>query len=299
MLDYRKILEYQHLFDKFHTINATVYSINLNSKKVFVTHGVEEIFGCPKEVFDRKYWKKVIHPEDREKVLRWEKQLSSGKEPTYIQYRILRGDNEIRWLEDHLSPVENLFGETEELLGLLIDITDKKVAEQQMEYMAYHDTLTGLPNRNMFNEYSRKALARCKRKGMNLALLFLDLDNFKQINDNYGHTTGDQVMIQVAERLNQCIRDGDIVARVGGDEFIILLEETDRVRTEQVVLRILDNLSAPYKVNGEYFKLTASVGISIFPDDGTDIETLKKHADEAMYSSKNRGCNLYTFYQKE
>jgi len=231
--------------------------------------------------------------------LRWEKQLSSGKEPTYIQYRILRGDNEIRWLEDHLSPVENLFGETEELLGLLIDITDKKMMEQQMEYMAYHDTLTGLPNRNMFNEYSRKALARCKRKGLNLALLFLDLDNFKLINDNFGHMTGDQVLIQMAERLNQCVRDGDIVARVGGDEFIILLEDTDRERTEQVVQRILANLSAPYTVNGESFEVTASVGISIFPDDGSDIEILTKHADEAMYCSKNRGCNLYTFYSND
>lgn len=296
MLDYQKILEYQHLFDKFHTINAAIYSFNLASKKVFVTHGVEEIFGCPKDAFDRKYWKKMIHPEDKDKVLRWEKQLSSGKEPTYIQYRIVRGENEVRWVEDHLSPVENLFGEPEELLGLLIDITDKKVAEQQIEYMAYHDSLTGLPNRNMFNEYSRKALARCKRKGLYLALLFLDLDNFKLINDNFGHTFGDQVLAQLAERLNQCVRDGDIVARVGGDEFIILLEDTDREKTEQIVLRILSNLAVPYKVEDQRLMITASVGISLFPDHGSDIETLKKNADEAMYCSKNRGCNLYSFY---
>lgn len=299
MADFLRIEEFQRLFDTFQTIKATVYSYDLLAKKIYASHGIEGIFGCTKQQFDKKYWKKVLHPEDKDRVLKWEKQLLTGKESSSIQYRILLPQDEVRWIEDHISPIMNMFGEIEEFQGLMIDITDRKELEQKYQYMAFHDTLTGLPNRNMFNEYSQKALSRCKRKGQSMAVLFVDLDLFKVVNDNLGHEIGDQVLKQVAEKLNSSVRDGDYVFRQGGDEFIVLLEDIDIERTEQVVRRILGSLYQPLIIQDEEIRITAGVGISLYPLHGEDIDTLIRNADEAMYIAKEHGTNLYYFYQTE
>lgn len=300
MIDYLKMEEYQILLDTFKTMQAMVYYNNLQSKMLYATHGVEKIFGCPKHQFDSSFWEKAIHPEDRDRVLIWKNLLLMSKEASSIQYRIIRGGGEVRWIEDHLTPILNAFGESEKQIGLMIDITDRKKVEQNIEYMAFHDTLTGLPNRNMFNEYVQRALARAKRKNTNMAILFIDLDKFKVINDTLGHEMGDMLLKQVAERLNQCIRDGDIVCRQGGDEFIILLEDAaDLERTELIVQRILAVLSKPFQIGREEVHITSSIGVSLYPLHGEDIETLIRNADEAMYIAKDHGTNLYYFYHTD
>lgn len=299
MANYQKIEEYQRLFDTFSRIEATIYCYVFISKTIHATHGIERIFGCSKQQFNDQYWKNVIHPEDKDRVLKWKNETYSSKMPSSIQYRIIRMNNEIRWIEDHVTPVLNMFEEPEEILGLIIDITDRKETEQKIEYMAFHDTLTGLSNRNKLFEYSKKVLACCKRKVEEMAVLFIDLDGFKLINDLSGHEMGDIVLKQVAERLNRCVREGDIVTRQGGDEFVVLLEDTNKDRTEQIAQRILFSLAMPFKIQREEVRITASIGISLYPEHGADIDTLIRHADEAMYIAKTQGTNNYFFYQKD
>ncbi|WP_059172365.1 bifunctional diguanylate cyclase/phosphodiesterase [Bacillus sp. FJAT-27445] len=174
------------------------------------------------------------------------------------------------------------------------DISERKKAEQMIQNMAYYDGLTGLPNRNRFREKLNEALLN--NKGQKLAVLFLDLDRFKIINDTKGHTAGDELLKSVASRLAAAVKKDGIVSRQGGDEFIILLNDGSRDKIVRVSKRILNDFSRPFGINGEEFFVTPSIGISVYPCDGADGETLIKNADTAMYLAKDRGKNNYQFY---
>ncbi|MFC3883852.1 putative bifunctional diguanylate cyclase/phosphodiesterase [Bacillus songklensis] len=165
-----------------------------------------------------------------------------------------------------------------------------------LEKLAFHDSLTGLPNRYLLNEYIQKAIARGKRTKCKLAIMYIDLDGFKTINDTMGHAMGDMLLKQVTKRLNQSVREEDIVARQGGDEFIILFENVDYTQIVEVAERILYGFSSPFLLGNEFFYTSPSIGISLYPVDGTDAETLVKAADQAMYSAKERGKNTFHFY---
>jgi len=177
------------------------------------------------------------------------------------------------------------------------DITERKKTEKTIKTMAYYDTLTGLPNRNRFRKHLNKILKTQENKI--LAVLFLDLDRFKIINDTKGHTIGDIILQKVASRLEMAVNNEGVVSRQGGDEFIILLEDIDREKVTEVAKRILNDFSKPLEVNNQEFFVTPSIGISIFPDDGTDEETLIKNADTAMYKAKERGKNNFQFYSSQ
>ena len=174
------------------------------------------------------------------------------------------------------------------------DITQRKQTEQTIKFMAYYDTLTGLPNRNQFRNHLNEILQQQENKMH--AVIFLDLDRFKIINDTKGHTVGDRILQKVAGRLEKAVQNQGLVSRQGGDEFIIVLEDADKELASQVAERILNNFSNPFEVNGEEFYVTPSIGISIYPTDGRDEETLIKNADTAMYEAKDRGKNNYQFY---
>ncbi|MFQ5638294.1 MAG: EAL domain-containing protein [bacterium] len=166
-------------------------------------------------------------------------------------------------------------------------------------YMAYHDKLTNLPNRELFHDRLKQAILKAKRNSQRVAVLFLDLDRFKPINDSLGHTAGDLLLRQVAKRLRKSIRESDSVARVGGDEFTIVLEQITHMQdAAKVARKILDRLSKPFVVEGNEIEMTASVGISLFPDDGSFLTTLIKNADIAMYRAKKEGNNIYQFYNE-
>lgn len=185
-------------------------------------------------------------------------------------------------------------------LIVLHDITDRKDAEATIEHMAYHDPLTGLPNRQMYRDHLTEALARAKRTRQIVAVLFLDLDRFKIINDTLGHTVGDQCLQQAAKRLLACVRDTDTVARIGGDEFIILLEGLEKIeRVRRVCNAVVASLNTPFHINGEEILSSASIGVSCYPDDGDNEETLIKQADTAMYHAKANGKNNVQFYTHE
>jgi diguanylate cyclase (GGDEF)-like protein len=187
-------------------------------------------------------------------------------------------------------------------VGQLVDsfnqlVLWRSVAEHQMEYLAHHDSLTSLPNRVLIHDRFKQAQGFADRHQNKVGLLFIDLDHFKTINDTLGHSTGDHFLIQIASRLQHCLRDTDTISRQGGDEFLILLPSlTDGDATLPVVEKILEVLQQPLQVDGHELATTASIGISLYPDDGSDFNTVLKHADMAMYQAKEAGRNTYCFF---
>jgi diguanylate cyclase (GGDEF)-like protein/PAS domain S-box-containing protein len=184
--------------------------------------------------------------------------------------------------------------------GGLVDITDRKVAESQVQYLAYYDSLTGLPNRSLLNDRLRSALAAARRHKEKAAILFLDLDRFKIINDSLGHSVGDLLLKEVATRLKDLSREEDTVSRIGGDEFLVVLPTIhDSVDAAVTAQRIAKGMDQEFIIDGRSFKVTCSIGISIFPEHGLDGETLIKNADAAMYSAKESGRYTFRFFTEE
>lgn len=180
---------------------------------------------------------------------------------------------------------------------LFEDITERRKSEQKIQQMAYFDPLTGLPNRVLFYDRLKQAIARTSREKKALAVLFLDLDRFKNINDSLGHSAGDQLLIEVTRRLGRQIRSCDTLARLGGDEFVVVVTNLgETLNATCVAQSLIDAIQPPFLIAGRELHVTTSIGIALFPDDGNDAETLVKHADLAMYSSKESGRNRYNFY---
>ncbi len=183
------------------------------------------------------------------------------------------------------------------LIGTITDISEQRRVEEQVRHMANHDALTQLPNRSLLQDRISQAIAKAKRNEEVLALLFIDLDRFKTINDSLGHPVGDRLLQAVAARLLACTRAADTVARIGGDEFVVLLGDLDRAETARVVAqKVLESLSAPLTLDSHVLQVTPSVGIAAYPADGTDVETLMRNADTAMYHAKQVGRNNYQFF---
>ena len=204
------------------------------------------------------------------------------------------------WISAVYRPHYDANGKIAGVIGLVRDITERKAAEQQIEYQAYHDALTGLANRRLFHEHLSLALALAQRREGLVAVLFLDLDHFKLVNDSLGHSVGDALLRQVAKRLKSAVREGDTVARVGGDEFTIVLQElSQREDAALVAQKVLSSIAEPVDVNGHRLYVTTSIGITIFPDDGDDAETLLRNADTAMYRAKEEGRNTYQMSTQE
>ena len=191
-------------------------------------------------------------------------------------------------------------GGDRDLVGFVLDISERKQAEERVRQAALHDPLTGLPNRVLLFDFAKRVFARAKRARRHSAVLFIDLDRFKPINDNYGHEVGDAVLRDVARRLTDCTRADDIVFRLGGDEFLALLPEIDNDTNAGDVARHMSKcVNRPYHVNGLQLSVSPSVGISIYPRDGEDIDTLVNNADSAMYQAKQEGRNNIRFYSQE
>ncbi|MDP3871958.1 MAG: EAL domain-containing protein [Methyloversatilis sp.] len=236
--------------------------------------------------------------------------MESAREgvPYQMSFRVQRADGSLATLFEQALPVRDEFGRVVRIEGVTQDVTEREQAEQRIRFLAYHDSLTGLANRQMFREMLDHALARSRRLGKRCALLYLDLDRLKRINDSFGHTLGDQILREVASRLLGSVRSADfvgreglqpdeVVARLGGDEFTVLL--TDLAHTEdaaRVTARICQELEQPIQIDHVELVVTASVGIALFPENGDDAETLLRHADMAMYAAKQRGRNTFEFF---
>jgi len=182
-------------------------------------------------------------------------------------------------------------------VAMYVDITHAKEQQEKLKQLAHYDSLTGLPNRSLFADRFKQAVAHSKRNDTPLAICFLDLDRFKPINDEFGHDIGDQLLIQVAARISTSVRDGDTVSRQGGDEFALLLGELEsHDQCEQIVNRMLHSLSKPYLIDGNSHHVTASCGIAFYPNDSDELDTLMRQSDQAMYAAKRAGKNRLTFF---
>ena len=188
-------------------------------------------------------------------------------------------------------------GQASKVIGAFQDISDKKKAELEIWQKSNFDFLTELPNRRMFRYCLEKKIKAARRSSTKVALLFIDLDHFKEINDTYGHDWGDIVIKDAAQRLNDCIRDSDTLARLGGDEFTIIIDDLhDYCPVQRIVNDILKKMSEPFQVEEEVAYLSASIGITLYPDNATEIDALLKHADQAMYVAKDQGRNRFQYY---
>ncbi|MES9964787.1 MAG: PAS domain S-box protein [Candidatus Sedimenticola sp. 20ELBAFRAG] len=228
----------------------------------------------------------------------WATILATGVWQGEIWNRRKNGEVYPEWL--NISAVKNERGDVIRYVSVFSDITAKKQSEERLTHLAHHDALTGLPNRLLFNALLEHTLERVERNGEQVAVLFMDLDLFKNINDSFGHPIGDRLLQLVAERLMSVVRDEDTVARVGGDEFILLLERVGNMQAAATVSeKLLHELHRPFVVDGQEMYMTASIGISISPNDSLDGDVLIKNADAAMYRAKEQGRGQYCFYTEE
>jgi len=252
---------------------------------------------------------------DREELAAVTRLAVAERRSVSLEFRILLADESIRTVRLEAEPLVGEGGQCAQMLGTLQDITERTDAQAQIHTLAYFDLVTGLPNRAQLYEQLRVVLKSAIRSRSVFALLFLDLDHFKQVNDTLGHDAGDDLLRQVSERLLSVVRDTDTVsrpgteiaaeafehtvARLGGDEFVVLLGRIDRAEeAARAAQRIAASISEPYSIVGTEVVVTTTIGISVYPADGEDAETLLKHADVAMYHAKERGRNGYQFYSR-
>ena len=221
----------------------------------------------------------------------------SQREESSVLLRNYRKNGDMFWNEIHIAPVRTPDGKATHFVGVLNDITEIKRYEEQLERQANYDPLTALANRNVLKDRIRQAIASARREGAFATVGFMDLDNFKFINDSHGHTIGDLLLKSVAERLNTCLRDQDTIARYGGDEFaFVLVGQRDEKSIATLMDRILKTIDQPFTIDGHKFFVSCSIGLSFYPRDGQDVDTLLKNADAAMYRAKERGRNNFQFY---
>ena len=236
--------------------------------------------------------------------------LQSGKQPpelyeelweTITKGKEWRGEfinkkknGDLYWEDASISPMKNEEGAITHFVGVKEDITERKRTEETMRQLAYHDPLTGLPNRLLFKDRLTIALAQANRNRQKLAVMLLDLDHFKDVNDTLGHSVGDQLLQAVGKRLTGLLRKNDTVGRMGGDEFLLLLPEIKKLRDASTIAeRVMGTMRKPYVINGYKLRITASIGVAVYPHDGKDDDSLMNHADNAMYWAKKEGRNTY------
>ncbi|WP_445396702.1 bifunctional diguanylate cyclase/phosphodiesterase [Zobellella sp. An-6] len=275
-------------------------------------HCSEEYFsmlGLDKLDYERRHgqrlatsWRELLHPDDRERAQRaFDDYLRRADDALYQnQFRMRHANGDWVWILSRGRTLRDPRGEPGPLtVGTHIDITEQIRDKEQIHFLAHFDPLTGLPNRSLLVERTRQAIQLARRKQAAMALLFLDLDRFKSINDSLGHKVGDKLLIRVAERLKQFCREEDTISRFGGDEFILVLPMTDAEGAAHFAQRLLSVMAEPYVIRKHDIRLSVSLGIALYPDDGQSFNDLYHHADIAMYQAKEAGRNGYRFFTAE
>jgi diguanylate cyclase (GGDEF)-like protein/PAS domain S-box-containing protein len=242
----------------------------------------------------------LVHADDRSALLDAYWSVTANQSSYEVEYRIQDEHQQTRWIRERGFYLPEEGGRPKRLCGLVYDITSTKAAHDRIEYLAWHDTLTGLANREHLQAHLRQHMDALRGTGGQLAVLFADLDRFKTINDSLGHHVGDEVLKTCAQRLRECVRASDTICRLGGDEFVIVLSNLeDAAAVSRIGAKLLARLSAPMQVHGRDLHITASLGVSFFPQDGETVAELMRHADAAMYQAKAKGRNTLSFYSPE
>lgn len=238
----------------------------------------------------------MVHPDDSQHVREGEARCLEGEGKHDTEYRVVHPDGTIRWLRETGNVVRDDQGTPVRMIGMVRDITEEKAREQKILHQAFHDALTGLPNRVYFRILLDDALTRARRNQASLALAYLDLDRFKPVNDQLGHHVGDRVLAELAKRLQQVLRASDHVARLGGDEFVAILEASGTpAEAEAAAAKLHAAIESPFTIDGHVLQIGVSIGIALYPVNGDSAETLIARADQAMYDAKKSG-DIVRFY---
>jgi diguanylate cyclase (GGDEF)-like protein/PAS domain S-box-containing protein len=242
-------------------------------------------------------WLQRVHEDDRERCRAASLATQQRGEPFEIDFRVHDGSGEVRWMHSRGKAILDAGGRIARVIGVSQDITERKRREEEARFLAYHDTLTGLPNRRLLDDRLRQAVFLAHRRDARVAAMVIDLDRFKQVNDALGHRAGDTVLREAAHRIAGCVRKADTLARHGGDEFVVVIPDlTEDADCQVVAEKILRALEPPFLVDGRAFAIGASIGISLCPTDAGDGEGVLRNADAAMYRAKELGRNNYRFY---
>jgi diguanylate cyclase (GGDEF)-like protein/PAS domain S-box-containing protein len=297
--------------DRFRTlvenVPGTVFRIEAHApwKALHVSAGIEALTGEPHEHFlsGRTDRRKLIHPDDTKAVDEALTQAVAERTTYNVEYRVRTTDGQTRWASERGRASYGANGTPQWVDGVILDITDRKIAELAIRDLAYYDPLTALPNRRLLLDRLHQQLAVSARSGLHGALLFVDLDKFKTINDTLGHHTGDLLLTEVAHRLRSGVREGDTVARLGGDEFIVMLdglgESADEATHKAVAIgsKLLDGLGQAYRLDGQAVQCTPSIGLTTFCGHNLSADELIRRADEAMYRAKSAGRNRLNVFR--
>ena len=267
---------------------------------MYISPAFEKVWGRSAEPLyaDLTPWLDAIHPGDNARVAAARRKAPFGDYNE--EFRIMWADGTMRWVHERAFPVRDPAGVVYRIAGITEDITERKRSEERLIYLAHYDHLSGLPNRALFQDRLAQGLAQSEREHWITAVMFIDLDRFKVINDTLGHAAGDKLVMAVARRLSHTVRSGDTVSRLGGDEFALILQNLGKGPDAAVVAqKVLEVLSEPFDIEGHEIFVTASIGITIYPTDSYVPEALLKNADSAMYRAKQLGRNNFQFYTTE
>lgn len=264
-----------------------------------VNPAYSQITGRDIDEIRRAGWDSYTHPDDIQKDRAYIELLYDGGVPgEKLTKRFIQPDNTVVWVELSMTPISTSYESgKKQYLTVFEDITERRQIEEKVWYQANYDFLTGLPNRNMLQDRLSQIIKRYKRNGAEFALLLIDLDEFKEVNDRLGHDQGDILLVEAAKRIKGCMRDSDTVARLGGDEFVIILGKiSSKAGVRMVAKNINQVLEEKFILGGESAQVSASIGITLFPHDGDENIALIRNADQAMYESKRQGRNQYQFF---
>jgi diguanylate cyclase (GGDEF)-like protein/PAS domain S-box-containing protein len=297
------VTQYRSLIER---LPAVTYLDDLETGETqYISPQITGLFGITPEEWQASpdAWLGAVHPDDRERArAAFTEATETGKE-VHAEYRVLSPDGAVRWVVDRTEILPRVAGQRPLTQGMIFDITDRKRAEQELSHRASHDPLTGLPNRDQFRAALDEAIASAQAQEGSVAMMYVDLDDFKLVNDGFGHEVGDELLAAVAQRLSRATRSTDVVGRDGGDEFLVLLpnlpgghEEATRA-AEMAATRVRDALVAPVSAGSVEIHVSTSIGVSLFPFDAADTQTLLKHADAAMYDAKAAGRDARRFYE--
>ena len=281
---------------------AGVWDVNVPTNQILLSDRCKTMLGFAEDEIDTRVdgWTQLIHPDDLPGIETVRQELASGEHNIFnIEHRMRCRDGTWKWIHARgMVVARDTDNRPLRLIGTYLDISARKDAEETIQRQANFDPLTQLPNRRLFLDRLAQEIVKSRRANLHLALLLIDLDEFKEVNDTLGHDVGDILLQEAGRRIRHCVRDADTVARLGGDEFTVLLTELPDHTThvEDIAQKIIARLAEPYQLGNETAYVSASIGITLFPSDAEDIDTLVKHADQAMYAAKKQGRNRFCYF---
>lgn len=289
----------KRIMEVFNFLEVAIWSTDMHTNKLlFCSKGVESISGYSYHEFEEGiiFWSDLIYQEDIEEYNKRQQMLKIGKVPK-VEYRIVHRSGEVKWVQDDIIPTYDENGKLARMEGILTDTTEHKKVKEQLVYLADHDYLTELPNRKKFEDELDVLVQKSALLKTKFAIMHIDMDGFKRINDTLGYLAGNKLLMEISLRLKQYITKHDLVARIGGDEFSVLIRNMiDEEQVIEVAEKMITSLKEPYSIDSYELYCTASIGISIYPTNGEDITTLLKRSEAALYRAEEMGRNNFQLY---